>query len=391
MNAQLRRELAVFLGLTASVLAYRNLRRTADSQPRQIGPLAGTLGFASLALALLPIGTTSFRGKVAVITGGSRGLGLALARELLHQGAKVTILARDPDELDRAKEELCQISDDVFDHVCDVCDIDHMENVLAETRAKFGKIDILINNAGVMSVGPFDSLDSDDFDRSIDVHLKAVIHATRLVLPYFRQNGGGRIINISSIGGIIPVPHLSAYSAGKFGLSGFSEAVAAELREEGILVTTVYPGLMRTGSPQQATFKGDAEKEFAWFNISDNTPGLSISPARAAKKILRASRDGRNRIVISLPAKLSSLAHSLTPELFAQINSFVSRLLPHGRSQERQTGAEARGLFSSLTWLKPIQWISRQAQIQNNQVPKFDAEANLGIERQRLDPFPSFP
>jgi NAD(P)-dependent dehydrogenase (short-subunit alcohol dehydrogenase family) len=326
----------------------------------------------------MPERKRSYEGKSVVITGGSRGLGLALARELVFQGANVTLLARDPEELERACKSL-NAPKRVFSAVCDVNRAETLDNAFAEARARFGRIDVLINNAGSIVVGPFFTMNDEDFDATMNIHLKSVIHAIRCVRPYFHQIGGGRIINISSIGGVIPVPHLSAYCASKFALAGLSESARAELASEKISVTTVYPGLMRTGSPIQAVFKGDHKKEFAWFSLADSTPGLALPAEVAARKILEAGLERRARLVLGAPAKVANWAHALLPETFSAINAWVANLLPVGRSQERHTGAESRGLVQEKGWASGMQARASRTEHELNQEEKTDADFNLGL------------
>jgi short-subunit dehydrogenase len=389
MTRRLRFEIASLFG-AALLLSRLTTRRSRDKSTSRLFPLLGGL---TLAFALFPSKRANFKGKTVIITGGSRGLGLAFARKLLRQGANVTLLARDCDELDRAKEMLettvYRSSGRIFCVGCDVTRHEQFENALAETRAKFGRIDALINNAGTITVGPLHTLDPSDFDAQLNVHLRAVIDSVNLVRPYLRQVGGGHIINISSIGGTIPVPHMSAYTASKFALAGFSEAAATELKAEGIHVTTVYPGLMRTGSPIQAVFKGDPAGEYAWFSVSDNTPGFSMSADRAAGRILRAAADKQFSLVVSLPAKLGAIAHALFPETFLTATSWVASILPQGHSRERVTGAQSRDQLERQGIVLPTEALSEMAEEENNQTEKFDADFNLGVRGPGPVPSPS--
>ncbi len=150
----------------------------------------------------------------------------------------------------------------------------------------FGRIDMLVNNAGVMHVGPLEHMAYGDYHQAMNVHFWGALHCTEAVLPYMRRRRSGRIVNIASIGGLIAVPHLAPYSASKFALVGYSDAVRAEVAKDGIRVTTVCPGLMRTGSAVNALVKGRHEAEFAWFGT------LSSLPRRVDR---RAARGAENR------------------------------------------------------------------------------------------------
>jgi NAD(P)-dependent dehydrogenase (short-subunit alcohol dehydrogenase family) len=217
-----------------------------------------------------------FRGRVAIITGGSRGLGLALARQLAAKGVKLVICSRTPAQLEAARQELAQSGAEVLTVLCDVTDKTQVRRLIDAAIDRYGKIDILINNAGTIQVGPIDSMAEEEYQQAINIHFWAPLYTTLATLPHFRSMRQGRIINIASIGGKVAVPHLLPYSASKFALVGLSEGLATELRRENILVSTITPSLMRTGSSRNITVKGDHEKEYAWFKTSASDSLISI-------------------------------------------------------------------------------------------------------------------
>src|SRR4028118_1710484 len=195
-------------------------------------------------------------GKTVLITGASRGLGLVMARELIREGARLAICARDEVELERAHADLLGGGAEVLALPCDVTDKEQVKKMVEAVRSHFGQIDVLINNAGMITVGPMDVMTIEDYEAAMKIHFWAPLYTTLAVLPEMRQRREGRIVNISSIGGKIAAPHLLPYSASKFAETGFSEGLRAELASSGIVVTTICPGLMRTGSPYNAIFKG---------------------------------------------------------------------------------------------------------------------------------------
>ncbi|HZB47373.1 MAG TPA: SDR family oxidoreductase, partial [Pyrinomonadaceae bacterium] len=185
-----------------------------------------------------------FRGKTVLITGGSRGLGLVLAREFADEGANVALCARDNEELERARQDLAARGARVFAFPCDVTDRAQVKELVEVVERHFGGIDVLVNNAGTIQVGPVEVMTLEDYEQAMNVHFWAPLYATLAVLPEMRRRGEGRIVNISSIGGKISVPHLVPYSASKFALVGLSDGLRAELAKDNVVVTTVCPGLM---------------------------------------------------------------------------------------------------------------------------------------------------
>src|SRR5688572_1240433 len=230
----------------------------------------------------------SFEGKSVLITGGSRGLGLLIARELADEGARLTLAARDRAELERARDDLERRGANVTIAVCDVGVRAQAEELVRHVVDRTGAIDVLINNAGVIKVGPLEHMTHRDFEEAMNVHFWGPLHTILAALPAMRAQGQGRIVNISSIGGKIGVPHLTPYCASKFALTGLSDSVRGELAKDNICVTTVCPGMMRTGSPFNAWFKGRHREEFTWFTISDSIPLASIDGRRAARQVVHA-------------------------------------------------------------------------------------------------------
>src|SRR3954468_3764901 len=271
----------------------------------------------------------AFDGRVVVLTGGSRGLGLVMARQLVDEGARVVLLARDLDELERAREELdARGRGEVMTIRCDVRRRADVRAAVDMVLDKYRAIDVLINNAGIIQVGPLEHMDHEDFENAMATHFWGPLHLILEVVPVMRHRRFGRIVNISSIGGKIAVPHLAPYCASKFALTGLSDAVRAELAPHGIRVTTVAPGLMRTGSPVNAQFKGQHEAEYAWFKISSSIPGLTIAAERAARKIVDACRHGDPALTITPHAKVAAAANVIAPAAVARAMMLVTRMLP---------------------------------------------------------------
>jgi NAD(P)-dependent dehydrogenase (short-subunit alcohol dehydrogenase family) len=291
-------------------------------------PFGLALALSSFAVARMMVPRDSFAGKVVVITGGSRGLGLALARRLAQKNAKLAILARDQQELLRAKIDLDKYTSSVTTWVCDVKNESAVRSTIAEIATVLGGIDLLINNAGEIVVGPLDAMEREDFKDALDIHFWAPFNVIFASLPYLSKSRFARIVNIASFGGKVAVPHLAPYCVSKFALVGLSDALRAELFSKNISVTTVAPGLLRTGSHKNALFKGQHRKEFTWFSLGASNPLVSMDADRAARQILDAALSRRPELTITLAARLAAITQSLLPNVTADLIKLTARLLP---------------------------------------------------------------
>ena len=325
------------------------------------------IGAAAFAAARRAAGRISLEGRTALVTGGSRGLGLAIARELGRLGAHVTLAARDASELDAARADLEVRGIGVSAIVCDLGERGEGTRIVEQVLAERGRLDVLVNNAGVIKVGPLEHMRTADFEEAMDVHFWAPLQTMTAAVPAMRAQGGGRIVNISSIGGKIGVAHLVPYCASKFALTGLSTAMGGELAKDNIRVTTVSPGLMRTGSPFNALFKGRHHEEFAWFAVSDSLPLLTIDAGRAARQIVNACRCGDAELVVSWPAKLAVVANAMAPSTVAVAMQIANRLLP--------PAADARGDEAHTGWQSLSEWapspltrLTERAAMENNEV-----------------------
>jgi len=304
--------------------------------------------------------------KTVLITGGSRGLGLVMAREFAREGARLVLCARDEQELDQARLDLEKFGAEVMTARCDVTNRHDVMAMVANVYTQLGSIDVLVNNAGVIQVGPLEVMTHEDFELAMQAHFWGPLNTIMAVLPSMREKKAGRIVNISSIGGKVSVPHMIPYSASKFALVGLSKGLRAELMKDGIKVTTVCPGLMRTGSPRNADFKGKHEFEYAWFSISDAMPLLSVSAENAARQVVSACKRGQAELVISVPAKIAVLFDSLFPETMSQMLALANGLLPKagGVGTERMKGRDSTSSWSP-SWLTTL---NEEAALRNNEV-----------------------
>jgi len=290
--------------------------------------------FAVRALRTKPLA----HGAVVLITGGSRGLGLAIANRFAAKPVKLVLASRNRAELEKAQATLLAAhphlsAADFYLVAADLAQPSECHRMVIEAIARFGRIDVLVNNAGIIEVGPIESQSAEAFERAMQINFFAALHTTWAALPHLRNQtpftGSRRasIVNIASIGGKLAVPHMLPYSAAKFALVGFSEGLHAELRHKGIRITTVCPGLMRTGGEAHAQFVGDVEFERRWFDFAANLPLVSVSARHAANKIYSAVTQGRAEITISPQAWLAARIAGLAPETTQLANALTNQYI----------------------------------------------------------------
>ncbi len=283
------------------------------------------------------------RGRVVVVCGGSRGLGRALARQLVQEGARVAICGRSAESLEQTRHWLQAFGDPVLSAVCDLRQEGETAAFIRRVEQELGPIDVLIANAAAIEVGPIETLKPAHFDATMSEIFGSAVRSALTVLPYMRARGQGTIAFITSIGGKLGVPHLAPYSAAKFAEVGFAEALSAEVAKDGIRVLTVIPGLMRTGSHLHAQFRGQADRELAWFGASAITPLVSIGADLAARRIVRAIARQQRFLTLTPAARVGIWLHDRVPELWSSLAGVAGRLLPRAPARrffENHEGAE---------------------------------------------------
>jgi NAD(P)-dependent dehydrogenase (short-subunit alcohol dehydrogenase family) len=314
------------------------------------------------------------RGKVVLITGGSRGLGFAIAEELAPLGARLVLTSRHGEELERAKTRLlasgCAAAEDVLVQVSDVSVPEEIQEVVNAATAHFGRIDVIINNAGIILVGPVESQPLASFQEAMNINFYGALHTTLAVLPQMLERGDGAIVNIASIGGKVAFPHLLPYVASKFAMTGWSQGLRAELAGKGIRVTTVSPGVMRTGSHIQARYTGNAEEEYRWFGSAASLPVTATSASLAARKVVKALALGTAEISIGLQAIAAARASNLAPEFTAKMLSVANGLLPNpGGMNHSVLGKALRGSLPDVIERAGTEAIERYNQEETQEMP----------------------
>jgi short-subunit dehydrogenase len=256
-------------------------------------------------------------GKKAVfITGASSGIGAATARAFARAGSNLVIGARREEKLQALKTELERVNGiQVLPLGLDVTDNALVEEVVREAIAHFGRIDVLFNNAGIGRLDWLDRMDmADDLERQIDVNLLGVMRVAKAILPHMQARRRGHIINMSSLGGLVGGPTYTAYSASKFGVRGFSEALRREVKSWGIHVSTVVPGAVRTGFAREAVERR---------KTGITTPAfLALTPESVADRIVRLARRPKRALILPGVLRLVLLLNMLWPGM---IDWFVER------------------------------------------------------------------
>ncbi|MFH8989559.1 SDR family NAD(P)-dependent oxidoreductase [Streptomyces sp. NPDC017940] len=269
----------------------------------------------------------------ALVTGGSRGLGLLIADRLAARGCTVTLAARDAAELEGARAKLQRRHPRAVLHTapCDVRDQEQVRAVLRTAHETSGGPDIVVANAGIIQVAPLESIGAEEFRSAMDTMFHGALHTALEALPYLRESPhGGRLALISSVGGLMGVPHLLPYACAKAATGVLAEGLNAETAADGVTVTAVYPGLMRTGSHLHARFGGDRGKEYGWFSTLAGAPLVSMNAQRAAERIVHAVVRRRTRLVLTPLARAAGLAHGVAPAATTRLNGLLARLLPEG-------------------------------------------------------------
>lgn len=264
---------------------------------------------------------------VALVTGASRGLGFLIARELADRGFDLVICARSGDGMVAAADELRARGVRVHEVEADVGTRADAEHLVSEVQRRFGHLDILVTNAGVIQVGPAQDLTVEDYAESMDIIFWGTVYTTLAAMPLLRRSGG-RLLAITSIGGKLPAPHLLPYTAAKHAAVGFAEGLRIEAARDGVSVTVAVPGLMRTGGTRNAMVAGDREHERRWFTIAASLPVVSMDAERAARRLVRAALHRRPEVILTPLAKIGARVHALAPSTTLRALTVVNRLLP---------------------------------------------------------------
>jgi NAD(P)-dependent dehydrogenase (short-subunit alcohol dehydrogenase family) len=310
-------------------------------------------------------------GEVAIVTGASRGLGLAIARELARHSARLVICARGPDQLEAAEADLLARGAEVTAVVCDLTEEGSAELLVATALERYGRLDIVVNNAGIVQVGPVESTTVSDYEAAVRTMALAPVRLTLAALPVMRGQAHGRIVNITSIGGKVSVPHLLPYCTAKFAAAGFSEGLRAELGPGPVAVTTVVPGLMRTGSHLNARFSGRSEEEFTWFSLGASLPVVSMDAGAAAIQIVEGLRQRRAEVILTPLGQVAARGAAIFPEFTSALLHLTKQFLPAATGQPGRAvpGSALRPALNQQVFNR-LTALGRTAARQFNQLPQ---------------------
>lgn len=267
-----------------------------------------------------------FEGRVAVITGAASGIGKALAEALAARGCDLALADLNADGLEGVAAALRSNERRVTTHVLDVGDRDQISALADAVQTNHGGADLVFNNAGVALGGRFDEVDEADFDWLLGINLMGPIRMSRAFLPQLKASGAGHLINISSIFGVVAPAGQTAYSASKFGLRGFSDALRHELEGTGIHVTTVHPGGVKTSIARSARMPRGSDPEEVEKGLKQADKQLVMPPPEAARIILDAVERKSPRVLVGRDAKALALLERVFPATYwKRLSGFVRR------------------------------------------------------------------
>ena len=226
------------------------------------------------------------RGKVAAITGGSEGIGKATAIRLAQEGALVAICARRPDVLQKAADEISAAGGDVLAIAADVTKPADIERFIGETVKRFGRLDILVNNAGTSNANHFESIGDEVWESDLELKLFGAIRAARAAIPYMKQQGGGRIINITMVGGKQPGAKSLPTTVSRAAGIAFTKALSKDMAEHRILVNTVCVGLIKSGQQERGAARRGLSPQQAYEQMGKNIPLGRVGEAEEVANVV---------------------------------------------------------------------------------------------------------
>ena len=250
-----------------------------------------------------------------LITGASQGIGKATALLFANKGYDLVLAARQSDRLEAAGEEIKNLGRQALTVPTDVRDPQQVKTLVDKALERYGAIDVLINNAGIYASGSIENFSLDDWHQLIDLNLWGYIHTINALLPHMIERGTGTIVNLSSIGGKVPVPYLAPYNTTKFAVTGLTEAMHSELKAKGIHVCGIYPNLINSNFMERALFRGkDAEDAGARRKQLEQVLSVPVveKPEDVAKAVWEGVKHQRAEVMVG-SANMSQAVYNLIP------------------------------------------------------------------------------
>lgn len=266
--------------------------------------------------------------RIAVVTGAASGIGRATAVELARRGCHLALVTRrDREGLEETARQVQALGRKATLHMADVSDRQRMQALPDEVIAEHGHVHILVNNAGVTIMAEFEDHSLDDLDWIIGTNLWGVLHGTYFFLPYLKREEEGHIVNVSSIQGLLALPAQASYSATKFALRGFGEALRGELSPHRIGVTTVYPGLVKTNIVASSRVRGEDQENLRTW-LAPYIASRTLAPEKCARRIVGGIRRNRARVRITTASHLADWSKRLLPTVTDTVVAFFTRVRP---------------------------------------------------------------
>lgn len=265
-----------------------------------------------------------FTDRVAVVTGSASGIGRAVAERLAAKGCDLALADIDPEGLEQTASAVRALGRRAITHRVDVSDREQMQAFVTAVEDAYGRVDVLVNNAGVTVAATFDEHSIEDFEWVVGINLWGVVYGCKLFLPLLRQQDEAYVVNLSSMFGLIGMPRQTSYCATKFAVRGFSESLAVELAETGVRVLSVHPGGIRTNIAKSARYRGQDNEKLRAKTVRFFEK-MGMAPEDAADRIVGAMERNAERLLITRESYATDVIKRLMPTMPSRWVAWVHR------------------------------------------------------------------
>jgi len=271
----------------------------------------------------------TYQGKVVLVTGGARGLGYIMARQLVEEGAKVIICARDADQLDKAYVLLRNHGEVTYPYVCDITEKENIVQLAYFIKKRFGRLDVLINNTGTITINPIEQLPLNNYKKFIESHLWGPMQLVRVLIPLLSKSREAKIVNIFSVGGKISLAKSQPYDVNEIVHAVFYDNISRVITGKNIKLTAIYPEFKDQDLPVNLKLKGHSEQELAWSKFNESRPLISLYAENVGKQILKTAQIGKKTLTLPFPRELARIVNNINTELNLTLCQLVDHLVPH--------------------------------------------------------------